>query len=482
MIVRTLKSLCLMALLLTSGCATLAPYTGNFREGLASRDYEGVLRGLDGARKGPNRLLYFMEKGLVDHNRGDYRGSNASFEQAERLADRLFTRSLSREAASLITSDAVRAYRGEAFELIFIHYYRALNYWRLGLAEDALVECRKANLKLSAAGTGDAGAYRNDAFIHYLTGLFYEATGERNDAYVSYRDAQKAYRAYAETFGIPPPPALADDLARVSESLGYGDETETLLASLSPPVGEMASGHLLRPSGPPQPPGYGELILFCEAGFVPRKVQEEINLPIFNEDMKRGREIGLAASGPHARKGLEGLMDFSRKIAARQRPVYPADLSLKYWLRVALPAYREAPPATRSLRLTAAGQSVRTVLAEDLSAIARRTFEAERPTLLVRTVARGVSKYLLSEAAEKKNKYLGLLTNLFTAATETADTRSWVTLPHSIQIGRLRLPPGIHDITVESMDAGGRVIETTLLPGVEIRAGERTFLSCRTYK
>jgi hypothetical protein len=175
-------------------------------------------------------------------------------------------------------------------------------------------------------------------------------------------------------------------------------------------------------------------------------------------------------------------MDFSRQMVARRRPAYPADLSLKYWLRVALPAYRESPPVTRSLRLTAAGQSARTVLAEDLSAIARRTFEAERPALLVRTVARGFSKYLVSEAAEKRNKFLGLLTNLFTAATETADTRGWVSLPHSIQIGRLRLPPGIHDITVEALDAEGRVAETTRLPGVEIRAGERTFMNCRTYK
>ena len=81
------------------------------------------------------------------YNRGDYELSNRYFETAERVADHLFTRSLSREAASFLTNDEVRPYRGEPFELVFIHYYRALNYWHLSEYEDALVECRKANLK-----------------------------------------------------------------------------------------------------------------------------------------------------------------------------------------------------------------------------------------------------------------------------------------------------------------------------------------------
>ncbi len=511
MIARILNPFCLIALLFASGCAVTAPYTSDFREGLVRTDYEGVLLNLNRARKGPNRLLYLLEKGLIDHYRGDYRKSNLSFEQAERLTDRLFTRSLSREVASLLTSDAVRPYRGEAFELIFIHYYRALNYWRLGLPEDALVECRKANLRLAryAPEAGGEAAYRNDAFIHYMTGLFYEATGELNDAYVSYQDAQRAYQAYSKTFGVSLPPPLADDLARVAGTLGYDDETETLLASLDPNVNpEITPAILSRapfdtrppldtgPAAPTRGNGRlsrvanevsvsrdGELVLFCETGFVPHKVQEEINLPIYDSDLRRGREIGLSVPDDDARKGFEGdIRAFSRQIAARHQAVYPADLRLKYWLRVALPAYREAPIKTRCLRLTASGQSARTVLAEDLSAIARRTFEEKRPAVLARTIVRGVSKYLATEAVEEKNKYLGFLANLFTASTEVADTRGWLSLPHSIQIGRLRLPAGVHDLTVESVDAEGQVVETKLLRGVEVRAGERTFLSCRTYE
>ncbi len=164
---RILKALCLLPLLLTSGCATYALYTGDLRERLALTDYDGFVRSLDRSRKGPNQLLYLMEKGLVERYRGNYEQSNTNFDQAERLSDRLFTRSLSREAAALVTNDAVRDYRGDAHELTFIHYYRALNYWQMGLQEDALVECRKANLRLARLAAQDGGdaAYRNDAFI-----------------------------------------------------------------------------------------------------------------------------------------------------------------------------------------------------------------------------------------------------------------------------------------------------------------------------
>jgi hypothetical protein len=283
----------------------------------------------------------------------------------------------------------------------------------------------------------------------------------------------------------------------VAWALGYDDETETLNDEVRSANYESGTQELrkivpdflssrfdLRPSTfDLRPSTDGELVLFCEIGFIPHKVQEEINLPLYESDLRRGREIGLSVPDDDVRKGFEGdIRAFSRQIAARHQAVYPADLRLKHWLRVALPACRETPPRARCLRLTASGQSARTILAEDLSAIARRTFEEQRPAVLARTVVRGVSKYLATEAVEEKNKYLGFLANLFTASTEVADTRGWLSLPHSIQIGRLRLPAGLHDLTVESVDAEGRVVETKVLPGVKVRAGERTFMSCRTYK
>jgi len=446
----------LLVLTALPGCATYAQFTGDLQRDLARGDYEAALGTLNDADSGANRLLFLMENGLVAHDRGHYEQSNVYFERAERLADRLFTRSLSREVAALVTNDAVRAYRGEEYELVFIHYYRALNYWRLGLPEDALVECRKANLKLARyTADGDyESRYRNDAFIHYMTGLFYEATGELNDAYVSYRDAAKAYAVYDEKLGVPPPALLDEDLRRVSKIFDGEDASAVQLASLGTPF-------------LPRPTGDGELVLFAETGFVPRKIQKEIDLPIFDDDIRKGKSGDISV--------------VSKQIAWRHHRPYRS-AKVEYWLRVALPVYQDAHPRVASVSLRASGKSTRAVPAENLAAIARSTFHDKQPVMIARTVARGFAKYLATEGVKKKNKVLGFFANLLAASTEAADTRSWVSLPHTIHIGKLRLPPGVHDITVESRDASGHIIEKKVLEGVQILSGERTFLNVRSYK
>ena len=447
--------LCLVLLAALTGCTTYAHNVGGLRTNLMRGDYEGARQSLSDA-KGSDRLLFLLENGLIAHNQGQYVRSNTCFEEAERLAEERFTRSLSREVAALVTNDAVRPYRGEEFERAFIHYYRALNYWYLGLPEDALVECRKANLRLAgyaAAAEYDA-TYKNDAFLHYMTGLFYEATGELNDAYISYQDAARAYQTYAEAFGLQPPASLEEDLHRVSQALGYTDGAESKPVSLSP-------------QAPHIPDGDGELILFSEIGFVPYKAQEEIDLPLFEDDIRKGREGEVRA--------------VSKQVAWRYRTRHRAQ-KVKYWLRVALPVYRETPPGARTIRLSASGQTGSAVPAEDLSAIARVTFQDKQPVILARTVARAFAKYLATEGAKKESKILGFFANLLAASTEVADTRGWVSLPHTIQIGRLRLPAGAHDITVEILDGRERIIEQKTFPAVQIRGGERTFLSFRTYR
>ena len=438
----------------STGCATYTHNAATFRNSLARGHYETALQTLGKARKGPARLLYLMENGLIAHYRGEYHASNRFFEGAERLADRLFTRSLSREAASLITNDQVRSYRGEEFELAFINYYRALNYWYLGEPEEALVECRKANLKLDryAAEADYDATYRNDAFIHYMTGLIYEATDELNDAYVSYRNALDAYETYQNVFGLEAPAALRKDLRRVEEDLGYVERQD-------------GRGGSAEPDSPPD----GELVLFSEIGFVPHKIQEEINLPIYENEVENV-----------SKKRLDGL---SRKIARRHyRPYYAGESKVEYWMRVALPAYEDVAPRTHAIRVSAAGRQTATILAEDLAAIAWQTFRDKQPVVLTRTVARGLIKYMASEELEEKNEILGFLANLFAAATEAADTRSWVSLPNNVQIGRLALPAGTHTLTLESLDGRGRVIETGTISDIRIRPGTRTFVNYRTYK
>lgn len=444
---RLCTSACI-ALVLLTGCAPYAANTLEIRNTLSAGDHASAFRAVTRAAHGPSKLLYFLEGGLIAHYDGDYDRSNALLDRAERVADALFTRSLSRELASFITSDETRDYRGEPYELVFIHYYRALNYWYLGLPEDALVECRKANLKL-AVYTRDEEArlsYRNDAFIHYLTALIYEAEQEYNDAYVSLRDATVAYRAYEDAFGIPAPDALEADLARVEAELDYASVDDAIVLNRRQNAGE------------------GELVVFAELGFIPRKTQEELNLPVYKSDLRRVRSDGVAA--------------VSRHVHRRRHHRHASGVD--YWLRVALPRFETTSTSPARVRILAAGHTVHPAPAQDLDGIARTTLEEKAGSILTRTTARALVKLAATKGAEKKSEWFGFLVNLFTASTEKADTRSWVTLPREVRIGRLKLPPGTHAIVFQSLDRRGRVTSETTRT-VTIRAGKRTFINQRLY-
>jgi hypothetical protein len=72
-----------------------------------------------------------------------------------------------------------------------------------------------------------------------------------------------------------------------------------------------------------------------------------------------------------------------------------------------------------------------------------------------------ITRVLAGQAtqAAAKDSTVGLLLSLGTQATLTAmdtpDTRSWETLPARVAIGRLRVPPGKHDVVIT---VGGRGI------------------------
>jgi len=69
-----------------------------------------------------------MEAGLLYHLAGRYAESNRFLENAEWISDELYTRSISKEAATLVTSDNILPYRGEYYEYLFTNYYKLLNY------------------------------------------------------------------------------------------------------------------------------------------------------------------------------------------------------------------------------------------------------------------------------------------------------------------------------------------------------------------
>jgi hypothetical protein len=455
----------LLAILpIASGCGSYAYKALRVRQPLAAGDIASARRILEEEKPGGEGLPYLMELGLVLRQQGEYVLSNQVFDRSELIVEELYTKSLSKEALALVTSDETRPYDGEMWERTLVNYYRALNYVDLGDFEAALVECRKINHKLAvyADSQDEPPTYRTDAFAQYLTAILYEAGGEAGDAWVSLRLADLGYEHYREAYGVGMPRYLARDLLRVTDQLGQRSELQQLRDRF-PDEELVPTTELL---------SRGEIVFFYEEGFVPAKKQREITIPLLRSEHTNAEE---------------GRVEYARRLASRADRWQPRSFErteLVYLLRIAVPTYpaRTAQERPGHAIVRAGGGSARTELAEDIGAIARQGLADRMPQILFRTILRALGKYALTRGVENKlGELAGTLANLVTAATEKADTRSWITLPNTIHIARLVVPPGTHDIEVSCYHADGRLREKISFPEVTVGPGEIRFLSHRTY-
>ena len=455
---------------LVAGCATYTAKIADLRPELAAGDYDAALATIAEETGDKDVLLRYLESGLILHRAGRWVESNEAFAAAERTAEELYSGSLTESAVSLFTNDMQISYRARPFEMAMVPYYRALNYIELGLPEDALVEARKTSLLLShyidatIAGiergdTDDLARTRNDPFMLYFSGMLYDWDGELNDAFIAYRNAATAYQDLRSLTSVEIPPSLAGDLERTSGNLGFGAELAHLRAAC-PAVFAASSAET------DVPDSAGTVVVLLESGFVPAKNQNRLNLPIFEGETYDDDNY------------------WAWQLAARSGDSYAVieGYKVKYWLTVAIPELRAAPSPVRSVRLrTPDGGSVTGVRAHHPAATALITFEAEYAMILFKTILRGLSKYLATTTIEKESQFLGLLANIFSSATETADTRSWVLLPEQIQLVRVDLPAGVHDLSLDLLDGSGRTIGTVLVPQVRVRSGDWTFVGHRVF-
>ncbi|MGB1091003.1 MAG: hypothetical protein ACPGYX_02675, partial [Oceanobacter sp.] len=156
------KWVLLALIILASGCATY------------QQDFNGVLTSVEKADfavsettlgavlspEGDDRLLYYLELGVIKHLEKDFKASNSALSQAERIAEDLETVSVKDKALQYLSNPRNGPYRGSEHEKVLINYYKSLNY--LGLAErstnsndrysqleSARIEARRMLIKLN---------------------------------------------------------------------------------------------------------------------------------------------------------------------------------------------------------------------------------------------------------------------------------------------------------------------------------------------
>ena len=446
---RLLWSVVLVAL---TGCATYSDSFSLIKRDLSTRQYDAALLEIDKqSHSTTDRVLYLLNKGMVLRMKRDFVGSNEAFEAAKTEMDRLYAASVTENTLSIIVNDATVSYAGDDYEQVLVHLYMALNYLELGLPDEARVEALQIDVASRAiAEKRPENKFAEDALSRYLTGLIYEDLGEWSDAMIAYRKAYEAYKKYPPNYHVAMPEMLKIDLTRLAQRLGLDDEVAQYQKefNLPPP-----------PSADAPTTQDGELVFILSSGLAP---------------IKRSRTITILANG-------------SKTMATRSAQVSSSAGNMPISVSIALPYYESQPNRVMGARVSAQGMQAATQTMENIDAIARASLDARMPAITARTAARAVTKALLEKSVDqaaasgnRNNDMAALgsvLVRVAAIATERADTRSWLTLPASVQLARLPQPPGTRDVNIDLLGPGGQVIASLVYPGIVIKPQRKTFVT-----
>lgn len=438
----------LLLLIAFQSCSTYNTKTADIESDLFNGDFNKAIKGIDNnkfLKKDRNRLLYLLEKGKVEHLSGNYEVSNTLFEEAYiMIEDRMTKTNAGQAIAAKFTNPMAEPYKGEDFEKVIIHYYKALNYFHLGQPAEALVEAKRINIKLYELNEKykeNKNKYSEDAFSQILQGILYESTGDINNAFIAYRNAEEIYaRNGDQYFDVPTPLQLKKDLLRTSKLMGFREDYEKY-------------SNKFKLTDDAATKATGEAIVFWENGFGPAKDQ-----------------IVITASG------TDGFFYGTYYDGATQEEIFipiPVGFDLGSVNAIAIPKYRERGTYYSNAAIVVNNQDVPFNLAEDIYPIAKQCLKDRMLRETIDLVARFATKKAASAGLGALGKELfgdtaGDLIKLggdvAGAATEQADTRNWQTLPATISYIRVPLHEGENKFLIKKQGPQGIDTDTIYIP------------------
>jgi len=394
-----------------------------------------------------NAVSLFLDKGLLEHYAGNFAVSSQDLQEAERLIQEAFTKSVTANIASYIANDNTKEYPGEDFEDIYISVFNALNYYNRGNVEGALVEIRKlttssgkldmlsrkyedarrgagngATETLNGYGVsandalpkGHTVNFSNSALARYLSALFYLSDGNTDSARIEFEQVNAAFASNAKVYYHPIPKSTVD--------------IQTV------------------------PAGKARLNVIGFTGLSP--VKEEGLYPAY----------------------------FPFTYAILRQPVFK------------LPRFVKRPSAINRVEvIVEGGDKFYLELLEDMGAVIEETYNARFADIFFKTFIRQLIKYAAADVAanvarERSGDY-GELTGLATAvagkasadASEGADIRMSRYMPDKAYIGGVNLDPGTYNIIINYY-SGSRIIAKDERKGVVVKPNAPNLLETISLK
>ncbi len=429
---RRIAIFCFFTALIGGGCSNYLEVGIQTSAWIDKKEYNRVLQYYDDELKESDhdRLLYLLDKGMVLQMAERYEESKRFLFAADQLAEELDAISLSTQAGAFLSNDEAIPYKGEDYEKVMLNVFNAFNFIALKDYEGALIESRRAREKLKVLQQYEGQQYKEDVFVYYLSGLLYETAGEINDAYIDYKRVFKLN---------PDFPYLQQNLLHLSSQLGFTEDFEKWKSYYK-------SANVPSPPDPKK----GELIVLYVSGKSPKKLARQSKASSLYIGYAVAGSLGAAVGGD---------------------------------LLVPIPRFKKRPYQIRQLKIWQDQQKI--TESHELENLEEIGFQSLRDRLgreVARAVGRLVVKAKLQDEVRKKfGEVAGLLVGVGMVVTQKADTRSWLTLPASLQVARVRLNPGEHNLTLNFYDKAGNILKEQQRK-VMMKSRQKTFLLVRTTK
>lgn len=420
------RLLLLLAAFALPGCATFRSYNAELTEtiGLAAAGKPGAAAAALEKKKGRHDLLYYLELGELQRLDGRLEDSQKTWMaadgtvQAWEEAAKVNPEKVLAGAVGLVINDKLAPYEGHDYEKVMLSTRMALNHLAQGDFDNARVEIRRthereaviAELRVKQVEKTEAEAMKRGAKTGFrdLNGYPVETIDnpEVNALRNSYQSAFSHYLAgyVYEALGEP---SLAAPGYRQAIELHPGNPVlEDALANLDNRIGAAGDGET-------------DVLFVIESGAAPARISRQFTLPIpFNNTW-----LAFSVSFP----------------VLEQR-----DLG-------------EIPGAIRMGGVTATP-----TLVTSIDAMARRSLQDDMPAIMlrgiIRSTAKAVTQYQVNQQDETGLASLAVM--LGSILTESADERTWRTLPAQIAVARARVPEGTDHLEVDTPSGTQRIAIT----------------------
>lgn len=425
------------------------------------RGPEGAIQEIEKKRDdlyGSNsEFLYYFDLGVLQHYSKNYDASINNLAKAAEIYEELYTRSVTNEAAAVLTNDNTRPYRARPFELLLLYEFQVLNYLGRGDIDGAAVEVRRAQIAMEALYQKDNKKVNDNGFLRYLGALAYELQGETDDAAIAY---YKTVQAYDESKH----PLPREVWAFVNDRLAAADREDDLKNFKHDP--------LIMPKAKESRERQQEVIIVAYGG----------HSPILGELYMSGTYVNGAALNLTYKDAQTGKTKSFTMVAP---PMPDASNGTTFHISLSLPQKKTLRSKVEGFRLKVDGkpEPIESMLDTDLELT--QNLDDDWNTTIARSALRVALRTFAAQKAKQAmktdNSFLNLLTNLGTdvaqSQMEQADLRIGLFLPHNIYMTRIPVDDGEHNIEVVAVDKHGRPVGPPYeFKNVRVKPGKPKFL------